>query len=64
MNKEKIVYARWIAYQLRLRGFKLIRITPNPIKIGFDAFVFEDSPELEKAFGEIVKGAKSNGDLS
>lgn len=53
--KEFIVYARWIAYELRKRGFRIIKTTVNPIRPEYDCWIFEESPEMIAAFEEIVK---------
>lgn len=52
---EKKVYTRRIAYELRLKGFKIIRLEPNPNKPEFNIYVFQSTPELESAFKEIVE---------
>ena len=53
---EKKVYTRRIAYELRLKGFKIIRLEPNPNRPEFNIYVFQSTPELESAFKEIVEG--------
>ena len=52
---EKKVYTRRIAYELRLKGFKIIRLEPNPNRPEFNIYVFQSTPELESAFKEIVE---------
>lgn len=53
--KEFIVYAKWIAYELRKRGFRIIKTTVNPTRPEYDCWIFEESPEMIAAFKEIVK---------
>lgn len=55
MDKEFIIYTRRIAYQLRLQGFKIIRTEVNPNFPQYDTYVFENSPELQKAFLALVQ---------
>lgn len=52
---EKKIYTRRIAYELRLKGFKIIRLEPNPNRPEFNIYVFQNTPELESAFKEIVE---------
>ena len=52
---EKKVYTRRIAYELRLKGFKIIRLEPNPNRPEFNIYVFQNTPELESAFKEVVE---------
>lgn len=54
--KTKIVFTRWIAYELRLLGFKIIKTMPNKHQPELDCWVFESTPELEQAFGRLIGG--------
>ena len=53
--KEYTIYTARIAYELRKRGFLIIRTDINPHKPQFDCWVFEDTPKLHKALTEITK---------
>ena len=52
---EERGYTRRRACELRLKGFKMIRLEPNPNKPEFNIYVFQNTPELESAFKEIVE---------
>lgn len=56
--KTKTVYMPWIAAELRNRGFELIKVIANPNKPQFDAYVFEDTPELREAFTIVSNSRK------
>jgi hypothetical protein len=47
------VYTKWVAYELRKRGFKIISVQPNPHKPEFDCYLFEDSKALRAVMKEI-----------
>ena len=51
--KEKIIFTKKMAYELRKRGFKILRTEPDINRPEFDNYVFEDSDELQKAMAEI-----------
>ena len=51
--KEKVIYSKNLAYQLRLMGFKLIKKGVNPHFPQFDTYIFEDSPALNQAIRAI-----------
>lgn len=53
MKKEKVIYARRVAYELRRQGFNIVRVEPNPHKPEFDAYVFEDTQALADALTAI-----------
>lgn len=53
--ETKIIYSRNVAYELRKKGFKILRTEPNPRKPQFDLYVFEASPELFEAMGKMSK---------
>ena len=52
--KEKIIYTKWVAYELRKQGFPIERVDINPNKPQFDCWVFKDTPELIKALTNIT----------
>lgn len=47
------VYTKWIAYELRKRGFKILGVQPNPHKPEFDCYLFEDNENLHTVMREI-----------
>lgn len=57
-QKTITVYTRRIAYELRLRGFDIVRVVPDKVRPQFDNFVFEDSDEIRAAIEEINKNYK------
>lgn len=52
---EKIIYTKWLAYELRTRGFELLRTGINYNFPEFNTYIFKDSVELEKAITELTK---------
>lgn len=52
--KEKIIYTKWVAYELRKQGFPIVRVEVNPNKPQYDCWIFEETPELIKAFIKIT----------
>lgn len=62
MSNIKIIFSRRIKEDLVQMGFKPIRRIENVKKDGFWAWEFEETPELAKAFDEIVsQGGKRYG---
>lgn len=53
--KEYTVYMPWIAVELRKRGFKIIKTVINEKKPQFDAYVFDNTDELQQAMSEITR---------
>ena len=43
MSKEKIIFTNWVAYELRKKGFKIIRTEINPNHPNLDCYVFNVS---------------------
>lgn len=52
--KEKIIYTKWLAYELRKQGFPIVRVDINPNKPQFDCWVFEETAELLAALTKIT----------
>jgi hypothetical protein len=46
---EKIIYTKWVAYELRKLGFPIVRVDVNPNKPQFDCYIFAETPELINA---------------
>lgn len=57
---EKIVYMGWIAYELKKRGFKYKRIEINPNRPEYNCYIYDETPELLKAFTEISNSRKAS----
>lgn len=53
--KEYTVYTRWVAYELRKQGFKIIETKINPHQPNLDCWVFIDTPLLRKALTTITR---------
>ena len=47
------VYSRWLAYELRKRGFKIEEVQPNPNKSELDCYLFQNSENLQSAIREL-----------
>ena len=47
--KEKIIYTKRIAYELRKQGFPIVRVEVNPNKPEFDCYVFQETEEFINA---------------
>lgn len=56
---EKIIYSKWLAYELRKLGFKIIRTDINPNFPQFDVYVFEDSPRLLQEMSRLTVERRS-----
>ena len=50
---EKIVYTKWVAYELRKQGFPIVRVEVNPNKPQFDCYVFAATDEFYAALAKI-----------
>lgn len=50
----KTIYSKWLAYELRRRGFQIVSSYPNPHKPQYDCYDFEETPELIAAFTELT----------
>ena len=53
-RNEQMIHSKRLAEFLMTNGFKLLYTLPNPYKMGFISFVFEDSEELQTAMGEYM----------
>lgn len=56
--EKKLVFNRKIAAELRKRGFELIETMPNHNNPKLDVYVFEDTQELDAAWGEVIRYLK------
>ena len=51
---EKIIYTKWLAYELRKQGFPIVRVEVNPNKPQFDCYVFAETPEFIAALVKLT----------
>jgi hypothetical protein len=51
--KEKVIYTKRIAYELRLQGFKILRTGINKNYPQFTTWIFEDTKELNDALSNL-----------
>lgn len=52
------VYTRWVAYELRKKGFKIIDTDINEYHPQFTVWIFEETKEFLQAFEQISKSRK------
>lgn len=52
--KEKIIYTKRIALELRRRGFELLKTDINENFPQYITYIFEETPELLQALSEIT----------
>ena len=53
---EKIIYSKWLALELRKRGFELLRTGINENYPQYNTYVFRNSTELGQAIAELTRG--------
>ena len=58
MDKEYVIYTRWLALALRKQGFRIIRTGINEYNPQFDTYVFENSVDLQLAISFLTKRAR------
>lgn len=54
MANEFTIFSRWLAYELRMQGFRFIRMEVNRNYPQFNVWVFEDSAELQMAIKQLT----------
>jgi hypothetical protein len=52
------IFMRRVAFRLEMRGFKVIKISPNKKKPQFNVYYFEDTKELHDALFEVTRDKK------
>ena len=57
-NNEFTIYAKWLAYELRKEGFRLIRTDINRNYPQYIVWVFEDSEDLQIAISYLTRKHK------
>ena len=55
MTKEKTIYTKWVAYELRKKGFPIVRVDINPNKPQFDCWVFAETEDFINAFTAVTR---------
>lgn len=58
MTKEYTIYTKWLAYELRKQGFRIIRTEINPNFPQFDCWVFENNTDLQIAISSLTRRTK------
>ena len=58
MTNEKIIYTKWLAYELRKQGFRLIRTDINPNFPQYITWVFEDCADIQIAINQLAQKRK------
>lgn len=53
--KEKVIYTKRIALELRKRGFVLLRTGINENFPQYDTYIFEETPDLLRALSELTR---------
>ena len=48
------IYTRWLAYELRKRGFKIVGTDINEYHPELTVWIFKDSPKFRQAMSEIT----------
>lgn len=52
---EKVIYSKWLAYELRKLGFKILRTDINPNFPQYDVYVFEETPRLLQELSRLTR---------
>lgn len=58
MEKEYVIYTKWLAAELREQGFRLIRLGVNKNFPQFNTYVFEDCEDLQIAIRQLTRKKK------
>lgn len=58
-KKEYRVYTRWLAYELRKRGFPIIKTDINEYHPQFDVWIFEDTEALHQIIVQLTAEKRS-----
>lgn len=53
--KEKKIFNRRVALELRKKGFEIIKTEPNFYKPEFDVYIFKDSDQFQRALTEVTQ---------
>lgn len=55
---EKIIFTRWLAYELRVQGFKILRTEINRNNPKLICWVFKDTEAINKAIADLTRNRK------
>lgn len=58
MQKEYRIHTRWLAYELRKSGFKIIGTDINKYHPQFEVWIFDDTPELHQKIVQLTSDRK------
>lgn len=58
MSEFYVIYTKRLAYQLREKGFKIVKTGINKNHPQYDTYTFKNSEELQNAIHEIVSQNK------
>lgn len=58
MQDFYVIYTKKLAYQLRERGFQIVRTGVNRNHPQYDTYIFKNSTKLQDAIHEIVNKNK------
>lgn len=53
-NGEKVIYAKWLAVELRKRGCRILEVRVNPHYPQYDCWVFKEDEHFNEMFEEII----------
>ena len=60
MKKEYTIFSKWLAYELRKQGFKILRTEINPNHPQFNCWVFENNVDLQIAISYLTNKRKNS----
>lgn len=56
--REYIIYSKWLAYELRVKGFNLIRTDINKNYPQYNVWVFEETEAFLAAIEELTNAKR------
>ena len=60
MTKEYTIYSKWLAYELRKQGFRIIKTDINQNFPQYICWVFENNEDLQIAIRYLTEKRKNN----
>ena len=60
MTNTYTIYTKWLAYELRKQGFRIVRTDINPNFPQFYCWEFEDNEDLQIAIRYLTQQRKNN----
>ena len=58
--RVKKIFTKKLAYELRKRGYQIIKVVPNEDKPQFDNYLFKYEEGIEEAIAELTGGKKND----